>query len=76
MPLSARCIPSRPSYSFGPRICVYQMIFLTLNDEFLKMVQLEEVNEVFIFITHQLPILGHYVQKFNLPDSFSHRPQH
>jgi len=33
-------------------IYVYRMIFLTLNDEFLKMVQLEEVNEVFIFITY------------------------
>jgi len=47
-----------------------------LNDEFLKMVQLEGVNEVFIFITHQLPVLEHYEQKFRLCNSFSHRPQH
>jgi len=52
------------------------MIFLTLNDEFLKMVQLEEVNEVFIFVTYQLPIMDHYEQIVNLPDSFSRRRQH
>ena len=60
--------------SMKTEICFCWVIFLTLNDGFLKMVQFEGVNDVFIFITHQLPILELYEQKFNLHNSFSHRP--